>query len=151
MEYLAEGRAVNLEDIEDVDLAQMRKPLEELTYPEIGEAVEDAFGKGSVGLGAGAPKRRADVARATFVRASLLLVVRSRLESMGDLGEERKSEYFRLCREVRGELAGLLGIDENEVFRLHHRAAGLRAKDPEYREKARMIERELAERHGMVV
>ena len=108
-------------------------------------------GEGSVGLGGEEPGPQVDVARATFVRASLLLVVKGRLEAMGDLGEKRTDEYFRLNREVRAELAGLLGVDENEVFRLHHHAAGLRAKDPAYRETARAIERELAERHGMVV
>lgn len=123
----------------------------EFTYAEIAEEVERAFGKGSVGLGCKSGDDVTETARAAFVRACLLLVVKQRCEAAGLNRHEQFGEYLRVNREVRREYSALLGVDENEAFRLHHRAAGLRAKDAEYRDKARKVERSLAERHGMVV
>ena len=123
----------------------------ELTNAEIAEEVERSFGKGSVGLGCENSDEVSEIARATFVRVSLLLVVKQRCEAVGLNRHEQSDEYFRINREVRREYSALLKVDENEVFRLHHHAAGLRAKDAGYRDKARKIERSLAERHGMVV
>lgn len=130
---------------------QAQSTYHELTYSEIAEEVERVFGEGSVGLGGEADGAAAEVARATFVRACILLVVKQRCEAVGLNRREQSGEYSRINREVRLEYAALLGIDENEAFRLHHHAAGLRAKDPEYRETARAIERGLAEKHGMTV
>lgn len=122
-----------------------------LTYEEIADEVERVFGEGSVGLGGSRDGEPAEVARATFVRASILLVVKQRCEVVGLNRREQSEEYFRINREVRREYSALLRVDENEAFRLHHHAAGLWAKDVEYRNKARKIEQSLAERHGMVV
>ena len=55
----------------------------EITYAEIAEEVERAFGKGSVGLGCEGSDEVAETARATFVRACLLLVVKQRCEAAG--------------------------------------------------------------------
>ncbi|MBQ9000373.1 MAG: hypothetical protein IJ087_00775, partial [Eggerthellaceae bacterium] len=106
--------------------------------------------RGSVGLGCEGGGV-SEIARATFVRACLLLVVKQRCEAAGLDRHEQFGEYLRVNREVRREYSALLGVDENEAFRLHHHAAGVRAKDAEYRNEARKIERALAERHGMVV
>jgi len=128
-----------------------RSAAGDLTVREVAEAVEDVFGPGSTGALDGRPGIARDEARGCLVRSSLYLIVKQRLESddapVADAGLERS----RLSRAVRGDLARLLGVDENEVFRLHHHAAGLRAKDPEYRDIARSIDHRLAKRHGMVV
>ena len=55
----------------------------ELAYAEIAEEVERSFGKGSVGLGCENSDEVSETARATFVRASLLLVVKQRCEAVG--------------------------------------------------------------------
>lgn len=130
--------------------AQPKPKVGELTFAELAEAVEDVFGAGCVGL-CGASEDATDEGRSAFVRASLYLIVLQRMdwrlvsqEAIGDL--KRK-----ITREVREELATLLEVDVNEVFRLHHHAAGLRAKDGAYRAKAREIERTLARRHGLGV
>lgn len=123
----------------------------ELTYAKIAEAVEGAFGEGSIGLAGSAHGRVTETARSTFVRVSLRLIVRHRLEVLGDLSEDARVVSFKMNRQVREELADLLGVDENEVFRLHHHAAGQRAKSVFYRDTARGIERELAKTHGLDV
>ncbi len=123
----------------------------ELTYAEIAQEVERVFGDGTVGLGGAGCDRITDTARATFVRACILLIVKQRCDAAGLNRHEQAGECLRINREVRLEYAALLGVSENEAFRLHHHAAGLRAKDPEYRKTARAIERRLAKRHGMSV
>ena len=121
----------------------------ELTYAEIVEAIEDAFGKGTIGLAGCALGRVTETARSTFVGVSLRLVVRHRLETLCDPGEDARVVSFKMNRQVREELADLLGVDENEVFRLHHHAAGLRVKSIAYRDIVRGIERELAKAHSL--
>ena len=132
-------------------MGQILATYDELTYAEIADEVERVFGEGSVGLGGKGCGEVTDIARATFVRACILLVVKQRCDSIGLNRREQAEEYFEINREVRHEYAALLGVDENEAFRLHHHAAGLRAKDVEYCKKARRIERLLGERHGMTV
>ncbi len=132
-------------------MRQVLATYDELTYEEIAAEVERIFGEGAVGLGGTECNKATEIARATFVRACILLVVKQRCDAIGLNRRKQAEEYFRINRKVRYEYAALLGIDENEAFRLHHHAAGLRAKDAEYRDKAREIERFLAEKHGMTV
>ena len=130
---------------------QSRREADELTFAEVAEAVEGAFGTGCVGLGDSVSGTTTEEARSAFVRASLYLVVLQRVNGHFESQESTGDLKRKTTRKVREELADLLGVDVNEVFRLHHHAAGLRAKDPDYCEKARRIERSLAERHGMAV
>jgi len=125
--------------------------FEMITFSEVEEAVEDVFGKGSVGLDKRGASNANEIARATFVRASALLVVKQRCEAIGLNRSDGAQKYFEINRKVRQECSAFLGIEENEAFRLHHRAAGLRAKDPKYRDVAQRIERDVAKRYGMVV
>lgn len=117
-------------------------------YAEIAEEVEKVFGLGSVGLGDGESGSQTDEARACFVRESIYLVVKCRLESAGNPTEDARAAKSRETRKVREELADLLGVDVNEVFRLHHHAAGLRAKDADFREKSGIAGRVLDEKFG---
>ena len=130
----------------------------ELTYAEIAGEVEVVFGEGTVGLGGEKAEVRgeggdgiAEIARATFVDACILLVVKQRCDAIGFDRREHAEQLFRIIREVRQELAVLLAVDENEVFRFRHHAEGLRTKDPGYRKAIRALEQRLAKRYGMVV
>ena len=121
----------------------------ELTFAEIAASVEEAFGVGSVALASGASGNATDEARSAFVRTALRLVVIQRLEghcaSPDDTWELRR----KAMREVREELASSLGVDTNEVFRLHHHAEGLKAKNREYGELIRGNEWSLAKKYGL--
>lgn len=121
------------------------------TYGEIADAVEALFGKGSMGLDDLEPDAISEDARAAFVRASILLVVKGAFDIEGLSGDERALAGFKASREVRGDIADLLGVDENEVFRLHHHAAGRRARDAAYRSACQGLERSIGKRHGMYV
>lgn len=135
----------------ELDAKSLAEEQTEITLEEIEGAVERVFGKGSVGfIGRGSVEPH-EVARATFVWSATLLLSKQRCEMRGMGSKEWRRVYFKVSREVRREISGVLGIDENEVFRLHHHSSGLRAKDPEYREVARAIDRDLADRHGMVI
>ena len=115
----------------------------ESIYADVSAAVEREFGAGSLDVDEGA--------RAAFVRASLLLAVKARVEPLGAGPGEAWLQRSRAERDVRRELAAVLGVDEDEVFRLRHRAAGLRAGDGRYRATMRAIERDVAGARGMVV
>lgn len=121
------------------------------TYDEIADAVEALFGKGSMGLDDLEPDAVSEDARAAFVRASILLVVKGAFDIEGLSGDERALAGFKASREVRSDIAALLAVDENEVFRLHHHAAGRRARDAAYRSTCQGLERSIGKRHGMYV
>ena len=121
------------------------------TYAEIADAVETLFGKGSMGLDDSEPDVVSEDARAAFVRASILLVVKGAFDIEGLSHDERVLAGFKAAREVRNDIAELLGVDENEVFRLHHHAAGKRARDTAYRSACQGLERSIGKRHGMCV
>ena len=121
------------------------------TYAEIAEAVEALFGKGSMGIDDLEPDAASEDARAAFVRASILLVVKGAFDIAGLSRDERALVGFKASRAVRNDIAVLLGVDENEVFRLHHHAAGRRAQDAAYRSACQYLERSIGKRHGMHV
>ena len=118
---------------------------------EVADAVEAAFGEGSVGRAGDASATATEEARAMFVRVCVLLLNKQRHEALDNPGDVSEREKMRIRGEVRAEVGAFLGVDENEVFRLHHRAAGKRAADPDFRKAAQAIERELGFRYGMVV
>ena len=140
-------------EVDDIwsDMPRLNAAQGEVSLDEVAEAVEGVFGVGSVGRAGDPPAAPSEEARAAFVRACILLIGKQRREALGDLGDERAQVESQIRREVRTEIGDFLGVDEQEVFRLHHRAAGERARNPEYRAKARMIEREVGLRHGMSV
>ena len=120
-----------------------------LTLAGIAGAVEGVCGRGSVGVAGGSSGFVTDDARSAFVRIALYLAVLQRTGKRFESAGEAMAQKRKATREVREELAQLLSVDANEVFRLHHHAAGMMAKDEGYREKVRTIERELAEGHGI--
>ena len=121
----------------------------ELTLAEIAMAVEGGFGPGSVGLVGSTSGIATDEARSAFVKMALHLVVIQRVEGCCVSPDKTWELRRKAMRDVRGELASMLGIDVNEVFRLHHHADGLKAKDRSYREKARGIEWGLAKEYRL--
>ena len=121
----------------------------ELTFREIAMLVNARFCASQSCLLNGRTRQSCDGERSAFVRIALHLVVLQRVGNRFGSAEEAVAHKRQATREVREELAGALGVDVNEVFRLHHHAAGLIAKDKSFRSKVRAIERELAEGHGI--
>ena len=92
--------------------AQSRRKADELTFAEVAEAVEGAFGTGCVGLG-DARGSMTEEACSAFVRTSLRLVVLQRMDGHFGPQEATGDLKRKATREVREELAASLGVDVN--------------------------------------
>lgn len=144
------------------DIDNMDSEVGELTLLEIAEAVESEFGLSPIGLKVQVGMspvelteqvagNEADAVRAAFVGIAPGLIAKQRMEPYDATTKEVWLEKARIYRQVKKDLAGLLGVDMNEVFRLGHRMRGLQAKDAAYRDGVQRVEREVARRYGMIV
>ena len=122
----------------------MVNPQNELTLTDVAQAVERICGMGAVGYGGSMSKRATEEARSIFVRVALRLAVDQALDGNCELPEVGRELRRCVTRQVRADIAEALGVDVNEVFRFHHHAAGARIREAGYREKVKLVERELA-------
>lgn len=121
----------------------MNRPDNNKNLRAIAEAIEAAFGPESVGLGAGPGDNFSEAARALFVREAILSSASDRAQAVGGDAAHARLEARS---EARRELSAALGVDENEVFRLHHRAAGLLARDRSFKKVACEVRKRLMQR-----